>query len=234
MPIPPAPYAFASIPSIDSRADRHCRQRTCGFAGARRGLSRIYAKRLAGDAGRAHDIRRARATDRAAAADLPAALDGACAPCAAVLAMLFKFYFLALAVALRGRRPLRAAADRAPALPATTVRCRSADGLSLPPHTEVASAPAWWALIFTLVADGTLFTSLLFGTLYLWISAPNWPAATTPADQASRSSLVTVAASSSRLPWRTRIVAGARGRRHAPRPGSASPRWRSSPPLRPT
>jgi cytochrome c oxidase subunit I+III len=41
----------------------------------------------------------------------------------------------------------------------------------------VAGAPAWWALIFTLVADGTLFTSLVFGALYLWISAPNWPPA---------------------------------------------------------
>jgi cytochrome c oxidase subunit I+III len=35
-------------------------------------------------------------------------------------------------------------------------------------------------LICTLVADGTLFTSLLFGTFYLWIAAPNWPAATAP------------------------------------------------------
>ena len=49
----------------------------------------------------------------------------------------------------------------------------------LPPHTELAGSPPWWALIFTLIADGTLFTSLLFGTLYLWISAPNWPPAQT-------------------------------------------------------
>ena len=54
-------------------------------------------------------------------------------------------------------------------------------GVSVPPHTEVAGAPAWWALIFTLVADGTLFASLVFGTFYLWIAAPNWPAAATPA-----------------------------------------------------
>jgi len=32
-------------------------------------------------------------------------------------------------------------------------------------------------LIFALIADGTLFTSLVFGVLYLWISAPNWPPA---------------------------------------------------------
>jgi cytochrome c oxidase subunit I+III len=34
--------------------------------------------------------------------------------------------------------------------------------------------------MFTLVADATLFTSLLFGTFYLCISAPNWPPATAP------------------------------------------------------
>jgi cytochrome c oxidase subunit I+III len=57
----------------------------------------------------------------------------------------------------------------------------------------VAGAPAWWALIFTFVADATLFTSLLFGTLYLWIAAPNWPAATTPQPSLALA-LVTVAA----------------------------------------
>ena len=53
-------------------------------------------------------------------------------------------------------------------------------GVSVPPHTEVASTPAWLALICTLVADGTLFTSLLFGTFYLWLAAPNWPETVTP------------------------------------------------------
>ena len=77
MPIPPTPYAFASLPNIDTRADRIAARRTCAVAGAWRGLSRICAKRLAGDAGRSHDIRGAGATDRAAARDLPAAVDGA-------------------------------------------------------------------------------------------------------------------------------------------------------------
>jgi cytochrome c oxidase subunit I+III len=50
----------------------------------------------------------------------------------------------------------------------------------VPPHTEVAGAPAWFAMICSLIANGTLFTSLVFGTFYLWIAAPNWPAATMP------------------------------------------------------
>jgi cytochrome c oxidase subunit I+III len=49
------------------------------------------------------------------------------------------------------------------------------------------------ALICTLVADGTLFTSLLFGTFYLWIAAPNWPAAITP-EPSRMLALVAVAA----------------------------------------
>jgi hypothetical protein len=44
-------------------------------------------------------------------------------------------------------------------------------GLCLAPHTEMAGSPSWLALIFALVADGTLFTSLVFGAFYLWISA---------------------------------------------------------------
>jgi cytochrome c oxidase subunit I+III len=63
-------------------------------------------------------------------------------------------------------------------------------GLSLPPHTEVADAPSWWALIFALVADGTFFTSLVFGTFYLWIAAPNWPAADKPEPSLGLAALV--------------------------------------------
>ena len=97
-------------------------------------------------------------------------------------------------------------------------------GVSVPPHTEVAGAPPWLALIFTLVADGTLFTSLVFGTFYLWIAAPNWPAAVTPepnlllalgADRGARR----------RRGGGARIAAGTRRRRHAAgldRPGRCS------------
>ena len=77
MPIPPAPYAFASLPPVGTAADEVACRRARPVAGARRGLSRLRAQRLAGDAGRAYDLRRARATDRAAAPDLPAALHGA-------------------------------------------------------------------------------------------------------------------------------------------------------------
>jgi cytochrome c oxidase subunit I+III len=43
------------------------------------------------------------------------------------------------------------------------------------PHVEAKSAPSFWAMVFTLTADATFYASLLFGALFLWVSAPNWP-----------------------------------------------------------
>jgi cytochrome c oxidase subunit I+III len=100
----------------------------------------------------------------------------ALATAAAVLAMLFKFYWVSLAMALL-TAGLFVFSGQSAGLSRDYGPLPVGRGLNLPPHTEVAGAPAWWALIFTLVADGTLFTSLIFGALYLWISAPNWPSA---------------------------------------------------------
>lgn len=50
-------------------------------------------------------------------------------------------------------------------------------GEAVPPHQEASGPPSWWATVFTLVANGTLFSSLLFGSLYLWLVAPGWPPA---------------------------------------------------------
>ncbi|UYN95536.1 MAG: cytochrome c oxidase subunit I [Enhydrobacter sp.] len=42
-------------------------------------------------------------------------------------------------------------------------------------HREVANPPARMAMLLTLVADGTLYACLIFGVLFLWLVAPNWP-----------------------------------------------------------
>src|SRR5690606_22812366 len=44
-----------------------------------------------------------------------------------------------------------------------------------PVHWEVARPPSWWAMVFACAADATLFASLLFGALFLWLVAPGWP-----------------------------------------------------------
>src|SRR5690606_31380777 len=35
--------------------------------------------------------------------------------------------------------------------------------------------PSWWAMVLVCAAGGTLFASLLFGGLFLWLVAPAWP-----------------------------------------------------------
>jgi cytochrome c oxidase subunit I+III len=48
-------------------------------------------------------------------------------------------------------------------------------GHSLPLHPAVEQSPGWWGMIFFLVFNATFFASLLFGYLFLWTIAPNWP-----------------------------------------------------------
>lgn len=90
------------------------------------------------------------------------------------IALLLKAYLLAglaalgaIAVLLRwswenGAHPC-AAAGEAHDLPA---------GLQL--HSRTFDGPGLWGMGLTLLADGALFTSLLFGWLYLWTVAPQW------------------------------------------------------------
>ena len=54
------------------------------------------------------------------------------------------------------------------------LRCLG-DGAALPLHHVAKDAPGWLGLIFTLVADGTLLASLLFGYVYLLLIAPGPP-----------------------------------------------------------
>ena len=44
-----------------------------------------------------------------------------------------------------------------------------------PSHHEVARPPGWWGSVFLLVADATLFVSMLFGYAFLAVIAPGWP-----------------------------------------------------------
>jgi cytochrome c oxidase subunit I+III len=48
-------------------------------------------------------------------------------------------------------------------------------GVRLPTQYEGPNPPSWWGLLFALTSSGVLFGSLVFGTLHLWVVAPNWP-----------------------------------------------------------
>jgi cytochrome c oxidase subunit I+III len=181
MPIPPTPYAFASIPHIETRADRIAPgelapslARGEGYLGfARNGWQETLGVHMTSGA-----------PEQLIVLPRPTYLPlfTALATAAAVLALLFKFYLLALVAALVTAGLFVLAAQRA-GLARDYGPMPIGHGVSVPPHTEVAGAPPWLALICTLVADGTLFTSLVFGTFYLWISAPNWRAAAPEPDR---------------------------------------------------
>lgn len=191
MPIPPAPYAFASLPHVGAPTDdigagkrALSLARGEGYLGfARNGWQETLGVHMTSGAPEQLIV-----LPRPTYLPLCTAL----ATGAAALAMLFQFYLLALAAALLTAGLFVLAGQRA-GLTRDYGPLPVGHGVSLPPHTEAAGAPPWWALIFTLLADGTIFASLVFGTFYLWIAAPNWPAAVAPAPSLTLA-LVTLAA----------------------------------------
>jgi cytochrome c oxidase subunit I+III len=178
MPMPPAPYNFASIHHLDSHGD-NVTPRTIAPALARGegylGFTRNGWQETLG----VHMT--SGAPDQLIVLPRPTYLPlwAGLVTAAAVLAMLAKAYLLCIALVLLLAGLFVFGAQRTGhrvdigTLPIGR-------GVSVPPHTEVAGSPPWWALIFALIADGTLFTSLLFGTLYLWIAAPGWPPSAVP------------------------------------------------------
>lgn len=178
MPIPPAPYAFASIARFGAQTDgvppgelALSLSRGEGYLGfARNGWQETLGVHVT--TGEPEQLVVLPNTTY-----LP--LVTAVVTAAAVLAMLFKFYLLALLIVLvvfglfiYAGQSAGLARDFGP-LPIGL-------GDSVPPHTEVESPPSRLALVCTLIADGTLFTSLIFGVFYLWLAGANWQAMTPP------------------------------------------------------
>jgi cytochrome c oxidase subunit I+III len=191
MPIPPASYAFASLPRLWNQADdmsmgdlARSLARGEGYLGfTRNGWQETLGVHMTSGA-----------PEQVIILPRPTYLPlyTAVATATAVLAMLAGFYALSLAAALLTAGLFVLAGHRA-GLERDYGPLPVGHGLSLPPHTEVADAPPWWSLIFTLLADTALFSSLVFGTFYLWIAAPNWPAAARPEPSLELAGLVIVA-----------------------------------------
>jgi len=55
------------------------------------------------------------------------------------------------------------------------VRLPAGPALELPSQAASRNAPGWWALVISLLIDGSLFASLVFAYFYLWLGAPVWP-----------------------------------------------------------
>ena len=173
MPMPPAPYAFASIPDVGAPGPTEIAPgdlapslaRGEGYLGSTRNG---WQEAL----GVHKTSRRAGPTDRVAAPDLPPALHrarhrgGGSGHAVQVLSAVAR-------LCAADRRPVRVRrAERRPRARLRSFACRPRRQRAA--AYRGADAPAWLALICALIADGTLFTSLLFGTFYLWIAAPNW------------------------------------------------------------
>jgi cytochrome c oxidase subunit I+III len=172
MPTPPPSYNFASLPTVDRRADMLDPAIVGPYLAAGKGLLAIPRGRLellavdmvTGEPEQV--VRLPRQTF------LP--LWTAIATGGFFLALLFKIYWAA---------PLFVIAVIALFLLwcGDTAESEDVGGLSigngqdLPPHIEADRPPSWWAMVLALTADATAYISLLFGAFFLWVSAPNWP-----------------------------------------------------------
>lgn len=173
MPLPPPAYNFASIPHIDTHGDRQTPGSTAtalargeGYlAFTRHGWQETLGVHMTSGV-----------PDQVIVLPRPTYLPLLLGllTATAVLGFLFKTYGLS-AVAAGVVALLFVYGAQGAGLQRDIGPLPIGRGLSVPPHTEVAGALPWWALVFALVADATLFTSLIFGTLYLWIAAPPWP-----------------------------------------------------------
>ncbi|GGC11427.1 cytochrome ubiquinol oxidase subunit I [Marivita lacus] len=172
-PTPPAAYGFASLPRISERADRLSPGeigRTLAAGEGYLGFARNGWQETLGVNITTGEPDQIVILPRPTYLPLVLALTTGLV----VLSMLFKNYALAVFASIVvaclfvwGARSAGQPRDHGP-LPIGL-------GLSVPPHPEAATSPAVLAMGVTLIADGAFFISLIFGVVYLWLVAPNWP-----------------------------------------------------------
>ncbi len=210
MPTPPPAYAFASLPHVEVRADTLHPDRIGAELAAGHGyLGFVREDRMETLAVEAIGGGVEQVVELPRPSYLP--LVTALATGVFFLAMLFKVYVAAALAPLlvfglflrwtvgRGRRSDTGLED-------------IGRGVSVPSHFESRSAPSIWAMMFALTADATLFASLVFGGLFLWISAPGWPTAVMPQpDLVATLAMLAVAGLGCLSTWRS-VPSGGAGR----------------------
>lgn len=174
-PTPPASYGFASLPAVETRADL-LEPRAIGPALAA-GKGYLGFTRNGWMETLGVDITTGKPDQvilLPQSTFLP--LWSALAVGSFVLSLLFGFYWFSL-VPLAVVLALILSWTRTTGLPRDVGLVAIGCGERAPVHYEAAGAPSWWAMVFTLVANGTLFVSLIFGALFLLVVAPDWPPA---------------------------------------------------------
>lgn len=172
--MPPAQYNFASLPAVSSRTPLWQDSQLAGrIAAGEEGLA---------DASR--DKRETYGTSAISAQlqkvlQLPAnswwPLYSSLALAAVCISLLCRWYQLALlAVVVTVLLLLRWSWENGGHPKASPQKSRA--GLELPVESQTLDGPGRWGMIVTLLANGALYMSLLFGWFYLWTAAPKWAA----------------------------------------------------------
>ncbi len=173
MPTPPPPYNFASIPRIDCRADLLDPDVIGPHLAAGRGylgIPRDDRMEVLGVNSVTGEPEQLVLLPRQTFLPFWTAV----ATGSFFLLMLFKFYW-ATPVALAAVIVCFCLWSRSDASSFDDDAVPIGHGETVPVHIRAESPPSYLAMVLTLVADTTLYISLLFGCLFLWISAPNWP-----------------------------------------------------------
>lgn len=173
MPTPPTSYNFAAIPHISERADQLDIDKLGADIAAGRGYLGFarhgWMETIGVDAvsGRANQIV---VLPKPSLLPLVTALVTGCF----FISLLFKLYVLA-AIALLATASIFLIWSRNENAKADWGLLRAAPDCELPLHFESADAPSIFAMRLTLVANATLFSSLLFGGLFLWLTGSSTP-----------------------------------------------------------
>jgi cytochrome c oxidase subunit I+III len=173
-PTPPPSYTFGSLPMIDRRADQLEPQRLGPDLAAGRGylgfMRNGWMETLAVDMVTGK-------VDHVVVLPRPTYLPFWTAVATAVFfaSLLAKFYWLS-PIAMLVIIALFLRWTPSTGLKQDIAELEIGHGERAPHHQQVAQPPSWWAVVFVLAANATLYTSLLFGGFFLWLSAPNWPA----------------------------------------------------------
>jgi cytochrome c oxidase subunit I+III len=173
MPTPPPSYAFASLPSIDERADR-LDPETLGVSAAR-GDGYLGHVRNGWMETLGVDITSAE-IEQVVILPGPTFLPlwAGLATAGFVLGLLFKMYWVALLM-LAVTVGFFCLWTRSIGTRVDLGLLPIGRGETAPPHWETARPPSWWAMILTLLANSVFFASLLFGAVFLCVIAPAWP-----------------------------------------------------------
>ncbi|MEO3386899.1 cytochrome c oxidase subunit I [Mesorhizobium sp. CAU 1741] len=173
MPTPPPSYAFASLPKVTDRADRIDADSEAaalaagrGYLGqARNGWQEILDVDMSSGRPLAIVV-----LPRRTYKPLVSGLLTGCF----VLCLLFKFYWLSLLFLAFAIASLLAW-SAGTGLKEDMGDLPIGHGEMAPTHWESDRPPSWWAMALACSADATLYASLLFGALFLWLVAPGWP-----------------------------------------------------------